>query len=80
MAVTPAPYLKNLSALEAEANNITAFTPVSAGHLGFSTAFARCSTTTSATTGSASALPADPAGYILAVVGGNEVKIPFYNA
>jgi hypothetical protein len=35
-------------------------------------------TATSATTGSASALPTDPAGYIEVLVGGAIVKIPYY--
>jgi hypothetical protein len=37
-------------------------------------------TAASATTGSASALPALPAGYVEALVGGVVYKIPFYNA
>ena len=36
-------------------------------------------TATSATTGSASALPTDPLGYLIVKVNGVLVKIPYYN-
>lgn len=37
------------------------------------------STASSATTGAASALPTDPAGYLMIVVGGAVMKLPYYN-
>ena len=58
---TPAPYLKNLSALEQKAFDLTAFTPHSApvAYAAF-TGLSQAGTYTAATTGSASALPRTP--------------------
>jgi hypothetical protein len=39
----------------------------------------QATTSTSATGGSASAVPADPAGYVTISINGNPFKIPYYN-
>jgi hypothetical protein len=56
----------------------------SAGHLSAtgslpSLAITDTASSSAATAGSASALPATPAGYLVISVGGTAVKIPFYN-
>ena len=81
MAATPVPYLKNLTAKEAQAHDLTAITPLSAAvQMALFTGFTQSTTATTATSGSASALPATPAGYVECVIGGNVVKIPYFNA
>ena len=78
MASTAAVGFDNLSAKEEQANNVTAFNATTGTAI--STVFAKSTVSTTATGGSASALPTDPTGYVEVLIAGNRCKIPFYDA
>ena len=74
-----APKISNLSAIQREATSRLQGTD--SGGISYAVEFSNISTATSATAGSASALPSPPAGYLYVLVNGSAVgKIPFYNA
>lgn len=77
MAATPAIGYQNVTAKTQQAKETTATTLAGAAA---SVVLAESTVATSATTGVASALPTDPAGYVEVIIGGDLCKIPYYNA
>ena len=81
MAATALPYLHNLAAKEAQAEDLTASTPPGAAVAhAVSTVFANVTTDAAATAGTNGNVPAQVVGYLEVEVGGNLCKIPYYNA